>query len=83
MARKSFEEELESLESLVEELDRGELGLEQAIKKYEQGVRAYRRCKRYLAQARKKIEILLQDAEGNVDTAPFEGSSEEAAGETS
>ncbi len=83
MAKKSFEQELEGLESLVEELDRGELGLEQAIKKYEQAVRAYHRCKRYLAQARKKIEILLRDSEGDVETAPFEESSEETAEETS
>ena len=82
MAKKSFEDELEGLESLVEELDRGELGVEEAIKKYEQAVRAYRRCKRYLAQARKKIEILLKDAEGDVETAPFEGASEEVAGES-
>ena len=81
MAKKSFEEELEGLESLVEELDRGELGVEEAIKKYEQAVRSYRRCKRYLAQARKKIEMLLKDADGDVGTAPFEESSGETAAE--
>ena len=82
MAKKGFEDELERLESLVEELDRGELGLDDAIERYEQAVRAYRRCKRYLAQARKKIEILLKESEGNLRVVPFEKSAEESPGDT-
>ena len=83
MTKKRFEEELGDLEELVEELDRGELDLEEAIEKYEQAVRAYRRCRRYLGQARKKIEILVKDAEGGIETVPFDESAEESGGGTS
>jgi len=72
MKEQGFERALAELEALVEELDRGELGLEQAIAKYEKAVGAYRKCRRILARARKRIEILVHDAEGEGAFASFE-----------
>jgi exodeoxyribonuclease VII small subunit len=58
----SFEKELENLERVVDLLERGELGLEDAIRQYESGARSLKRCHQALDQARKKIEVLTSSA---------------------
>ncbi len=80
MPNKGFEQALEELELLVEELDRGELGIEEAINKYESAMGAYRTCKGILSKARRKIEQLVRDAEGNIESVPF-GTTEESPAE--
>lgn len=70
--RLSFEKNLELLEQIVSELERGELTLEDALDRYERGVAAHKECLDILAAAEKRIEVLVKDSEGKLATRPFE-----------
>jgi len=66
-----FEKALARLEKIVEELETGNIPLEEALKKYEEGVKLSRACQEKLAQAEKKIEILTRSLEGPLRKEPF------------
>jgi len=69
-----FEQSLEELETIVGELEGGELGLDQALDQYEQGVQRLRACHDQLEQAERKIQLLSGvDAQGNPVTEPLAG----------
>lgn len=72
MAEPNFEEALKKLEALVERLEAGELSLEESLKAFEEGVRLARFLTNKLAEAEKKVEILLKDDEGVLKPRPFE-----------
>jgi len=57
----SFEEALERLETIVEELEGGSLSLEQSLARYEEGMRLSRRLTQTLDQAEKRIERLVEE----------------------
>jgi exodeoxyribonuclease VII small subunit len=59
-----LEKALGDLEGIVGELESGELPLEAAMKKFEQGIKLTRRCQAALKEAEQKVEILLKDAGG-------------------
>ncbi len=56
----TFEEAMGKLEEAAEALDRDDIKLEDAIKKYEEGIRYYNQCKEILDGAKQKIEVLKQ-----------------------
>lgn len=56
----SFEESLENLEEIVDRLENGDLGLDDALEKFEEGVRLARFCRKKLDEAERKIEILMK-----------------------
>ena len=60
----NLEQSLADLEALVEELESGDLPLDQAMKKFEQGIKLTRGCQAALKDAEQKVEILLQSAGG-------------------
>jgi|TARA_B100001094_G_C18145615_1_gene780495 exodeoxyribonuclease VII small subunit len=67
----NLEQSLKDLESLVAELETGELPLEEAMKKFEHGIKLTRACQTALKEAEQKVEILLND--NKTDTfAPLE-----------
>ncbi len=69
----SFEEALGQLEGIVRQLEEGELGLDEALARYEDGVKLLRRCHQLLEKAERRIELLSGvDAEGNPISTPFE-----------
>jgi len=72
MAEKKFEAALSRLEEIVSELESGELGLEQSLKLFEEGVKLSRICNSRLEEAERKVEILLKDKSGKVTAKPFE-----------
>ena len=53
-----FESSLKELEKIVRELESGEVNLDQSLKKFEQGIELYRKCRTTLESAEKKIKIL-------------------------
>ncbi len=73
-AKKSLnlEKALVDLENLVEELESGELSLENAMKKFEEGIKLTRGCQTALKEAEQKVEILLQSAGGEESLEEFE-----------
>ncbi len=67
----SFEVSLKKLEQVVSELEKGELSLEQQLKSFENGVALSRECMKRLEEMEKKVELLVQGAEGKLETQPF------------
>ena len=72
MAELKFEEALKKLETIVSEMESGDLSLENSLKRYEEGIKLSRFCSKKLKEAEKKIEILLRDKEGNLAAKPFD-----------
>lgn len=68
-----FEAALKKLEKIVDELESGDLSLNDAIKKYEEGMKLSQFCTKKLHDIKKKIEILVKDAAGDVSAKPFAG----------
>ena len=60
----NLEKSLADLEDLVEELESGDLPLEKALKKFEEGIKLTRGCQAALKEAEQKVEILLDSAGG-------------------
>ena len=60
----NLEKTLADLEALVEELESGDLPLEKAMKKFEDGIKLTRACQTALKDAEQKVEILVQSAGG-------------------
>lgn len=71
-----FEDCLQQLEKIVEQLERGDLSLEQSLKLFEDGVRLSNACRQELEAAEGKVEILMKQG-GKLQAQPFEGLSEE------
>ena len=72
----TFEEALENLEAIVHELEEGQIGLADALARYEQGVKLLRQCFSLLEGAERRIELLSGfDAAGNPLAVPFDDES--------
>ncbi len=72
----SFEAALKKLESIVQNLEEGNLPLEEALKHYEEGVRLADICTKRLTEAEKRVEILMKTSGGKFKTVPFEETKE-------
>lgn len=72
MAEQSFEKSLERLEKIVGELEGGELSLDEALKRYEEGVKLVQVCSKKLDVAQKKVELLTKTPGGKFQLKPFE-----------
>lgn len=59
--KKTFEEQMEELENIVTELEKGDLNLDESVAKFEEGMKLSKDCNKLLEQAEKKITILLQE----------------------
>lgn len=71
MAKKSFEDSLETLEQITRELESGDLSLEVSLKKFDEGMKMAEFCSQKLDEAQKKIDILL-NKNGVVTAQPFD-----------
>ena len=67
-----FEDALQRLEQIVDQLEAGDLPLEESLKVFEEGVALARRCGTYLEEAEKRIELLTKDESGLLRAEPFE-----------
>ncbi len=65
-----FEKALSELETLVENLERGELPLEETLKQFERGIELTRSCQKALQAAEQRVEILLAGSEAET-TEPY------------
>jgi exodeoxyribonuclease VII small subunit len=65
-----FEQSLGQLETLVNQMEQGDLSLEQALGAFEEGVRLTRECQEILDQAEQKVQMLIE-RDGTLHTQPF------------
>lgn len=70
MAKSNFEDNMQSLEKIVTELEKGDLNLDESISKFEEGIKISKECNKILEEAEKKITILLEK-DGKVEEENF------------
>ena len=72
MAKKTFEQSLSALEKIVDELESGDLPLEKALKKFDEGMALSRQCSRMLDETEKKVTQLVGETMESTIESPFE-----------
>lgn len=68
----NLEKALADLEKLVEDLESGDLPLEKAMKKFEDGIKLTRSCQSALKDAEQKVQILIDSADGDEALEDFD-----------
>lgn len=71
MVEMKFEEALKKLEKIVSELEKENISLDSAFKKFEEGIKLSRICTQRLKEVEKKIEVLVKDDGGKITKKPF------------
>lgn len=69
----SFDAGLDRLEALVQRLEGGSLGLEQALATFEEGIALSQQLQAQLGQAQRRVEVLKQGLAGEYRAEPLEG----------
>ncbi len=64
MAALKFEDALARLETIVSELEKGDLPLNDSLKMFEEGIKLSKTCLKMLDDAERKVEIMVQDKDG-------------------
>lgn len=77
MSKKNFEQSMKELEKIVEELESGDLPLEKALKKFEEGMKLSNFCSKTLEETEAKITMLIKNPDGSVAEEPFSQGNEE------
>lgn len=67
---KSFEELMKKLESIVQELEKGDLNLDDSVNKFEEGMKISKECNKILENSEKRISILLEN-DGEISEEDF------------
>lgn len=57
----NFEKALDQLEELVDDMENGDLTLEQSLKAFEQGIKLTRNCQSALTKAEQKVQLLIEE----------------------
>ena len=70
--KESFEEKMQKLEQIVGELEKGDLNLDDSVKKFEEGINISKECNKILEDAEKKITILVKKEYGETDEENFD-----------
>ena len=68
----NLEKALKDLETIVDELESGDLPLDKAMKRFEDGIKLTRSCQTALKDAEQKVEILLKSVGGEEELEDFE-----------
>ena len=74
----TFEQALKQLETIAEQIERGQIGLEESITKYEEGMALVKQCRDILANAERKIQQLQERPDGSLGTEPFQPTADPA-----
>ena len=67
---KTFEASLKELETIVKQLEEGDMPLEESLKLFETGVRLSRECRDRLTNAERRIEVLMKESDGSLSLEP-------------
>ena len=68
----SFDTGLDRLEALVQRLEGGSLGLEEALTVFEEGVKLSQQLQGQLAEAQRRVEVLKANLDGGYRAEPLE-----------
>ena len=79
---KSFESSLADLEKIVAQLENGDMPLEESLKLFEAGVKLSRDCRQRLADAERRIEVLMKDGDGKISLGDLSESAPSRSGES-
>jgi exodeoxyribonuclease VII small subunit len=67
----SFEDSLKKLGTIVDQLEKGDLALEESLKLFEEGVSLSTACKAELDAAEGKVQMLVKQHDGSLQAEPF------------
>ncbi len=70
---KRFEDEMADLEGIVNQIDSGELSLEESIAAFERGVALVRSLNQKLDEVERRVEVLIRDSRGELKRSPYQG----------
>ena len=70
--KQAFEERLAQVEALISEMESGNLGLEDALKRYEEGIQALTALEKELQSAQQRLTVLRTAADGSDEEVPLE-----------
>lgn len=76
MSKQTFENAMKKLEKIVEELEHGDMPLERAVKKFEEGIKLSAYCSKTLDETEKRISLLLKEQNDHIAEIPFEKTGE-------
>ena len=71
MKELKFEDAMKELEAIANDLEKGDLSLEESVSKFEEGMKLSKQCNDIIEKAEKKITILLQK-DGKIEEENFE-----------
>ncbi len=66
----NFEETMQKLEQITTELEKGELSLDESVRKFEEGIKLSKECNKILEDSEKRINILINE-DGNITEDNF------------
>jgi len=69
--KKTFEESMNELEKIVENLEKGEMPLESSIEAFQKGVELSKSLSKVLDEMEKKITVLIEDEDGSIEEKNF------------
>ncbi|MDY7037652.1 MAG: exodeoxyribonuclease VII small subunit [Thermodesulfobacteriota bacterium] len=72
MAEKKFEEAMKRLEDIVQNMESGDLSLEESLRIFEEGIKLVGFCSKKLEEAEKKVTMLVKESDGKYTQQPFE-----------
>ena len=71
MAKKTFEKAMQQLEQIVADLEAGDIPLDKALQKFEEGMALSKYCAERLDETEKKVSLLLADSRGQLEAHAF------------
>jgi exodeoxyribonuclease VII small subunit len=81
-SNKKYESALEELESIIEQLESGDLSLDDSLAAFEKGVGLVKYCNQKLSEVESKIELLMKDKEGRLKLKALNSIVDEEEGNT-
>ena len=73
MAKQTFEKAMKQLEQIVQDLEEGDIPLEKALNKFEEGMTLSKFCADRLDETEKKVSLLMENSQGHIKEKDFSG----------
>ena len=73
MAKQTFEKAMKQLDQIVQDLEEGDIPLEKALNKFEEGMALSKFCAERLDETEKKVTLLMENSQGRIEEKDFSG----------